>query len=89
MSGLGLTLVINSLTLLEVFMFCVNINSEDVVLCAYVAVCILNTIIITVYYSEDRVQDILNRYKGRKYGFNLVLYILISFFLLLFSLNLN
>lgn len=88
MSGLGLGLVINSLTVLEAFMFCINIDSKEVLLWAYLAVCILNIIIVGVYYSQDKVQDILHKYKGKKYALSLVLYVLISFSLLLFSLNL-
>ena len=88
MSNLGLGLVINSLTVLEVFMFCINIDSKEVLLWAYLAVCTFNVIIVGVYYSDDKVQDILHRYKGKKYARNLVLYVLISFSLLLVSLNL-
>jgi len=88
MSGLGVGLVVNGLTVLECFISCLKIDSEDVILFAYLAVCILIIIIITVYYTDDKVQEILHRYKGRKYALNLVLYGLISFFLLIFSTKL-
>lgn len=81
MSGLCITLLFNVLAVVEVICQGLEIKSAEIMLAVYLTITLLMIVVLGSYYTEERIEIIMEEYKGYSYKLSLLLYVVSSFFL--------